>query len=76
MRKGNDVVKGTVARMLGPREQRVPVQHPDDMRMLQGDVQRAINRGVIEEQHGQMVHVLMENGARCDKWVPIKSDPG
>jgi len=38
---------------------------------LESYMQRIQHRTDHESQHGRLVHVLMENGKPCDKWVEV-----
>ncbi len=38
---------------------------------LEAAVRKAERQEEHQSQHGRLVHILMENGKRCDKWVQV-----
>lgn len=71
MKRGADTVLGAVTKIESPRLKRVATLYEDDFRSLGSEINRAKNRLDIEAQHGRQVHILMENGVPCDKWVDL-----
>lgn len=71
MKRGADACRNKIAKMGLPRLHRPMIQREDDFRSLGSEINRAKNRLDIEAQHGRRVHILMGNGAPCDKWVDL-----